>query len=350
MKKITALLLSFMLSINLSGCYDTKEISEIAFVIAVGFDQNDYTFQIVKPSAFEGDSAEDSPLLTKTISAKNIYDAMDKLNSQISEVCDFSHMKIVVFSNDVAKSGIEKQVDAMLKSSDFHPNIKVAMCEGKVSDYMKDMEIPLNTNPAEYYENIFSHKFTQYSPDTRLKDLQKNYSSHIKGCAIPIINAEKGMAITSDYKLTGRANAENTLIYNMLKNPDFDGNFTISDSIVVNLKKTQCNFDINTNVTPTNITVKIKLEGNVKWDESNTDMATIQKQAKENTENKVKNFLYSCSNYYKADIFDFYKIAKKHYPTLESWEGANWQQLFENASYNVTVDVNIKREGYKLKE
>lgn len=348
MKKITALLLSFMLSINLSGCYDTKEISEIAFVIAVGFDRSDYTFQIVKPSAFEGEGSEDSPLLTKTITAKNIYDAMDKLNSMISETCDFSHIKIAVFSQEVTETGIEKQVDAMLKSSDFHPNIKVAMCQGKVSDYMKDMKIPLNTNPAEYYENIFGHEFTQYSPDTRLKDLQKNYSSHIKGCAIPIINGEKGMAIISDFKLTGTANEENTLIFNMLKNTDFDGNFTVTDNIVVNLKKTMCDLDINTNGTPTDITVKIKLEGNVKWDETDTDITVIEKQTKEKIENEVKNFLYRCSTHYKADILDFYKIAKTHYTTLKNWENANWQELFENASYNVTVDVNIKREGLNI--
>ena len=348
MKKIISLMLSLMFTISLSGCYDSKEISQTAFVIAVGFDRNYYTFQIVKPSAFEGDDSEDSPLLTKTISSPNVYEAMDKLNSSVSETCDFSHIKIAVFSKDTVETGIEQQINAMLKSNKFHPNIKIAMCEGKVSDYMKDMKIPLNTNPAEYYENLFRHKLTQYSPDTRLKDLQKNYSSHIPGCALPVINNENGMAITSNYKLTGTANATSTQTYNMLKNADFKGNFTIANGVVVSFKKTMCKFKVNIDDTPMEITVKLKLDGNITWSETKTDASSLEKEAKTKIENDVKNFLYKCSNNYKADILEFYKIAKTHYTTLADWEDADWQNMFENASYKVTVDADIKREGLNI--
>ena len=65
-------------------------------------------------------------------------------------------------------------------------------------------------------------------------------------------------------------------------------------------------------------------------------------------ENDVKNFLYKCSNNYKADILEFYKIAKTHYTTLADWEDADWQNMFENASYKVTVDADIKREGLNI--
>ena len=348
MKKILFLILLLMFTTTLSGCYDSREISQTAFIIAVGFDQDAYTFQIVKPSAFEGNGSENSPLLTKTISAPNVYEAMDKLNSKVSEVCDFSHIKIAVFSKDMVKAGIEQQINAMLKSNNFHPNIKIAMCEGKVSDYMKDMEIPLNTNPAEYYENLFRYKLTQYSPDTRLKDLQKNYSAHIPGCALPVINNENAMAITSNYKLSGTASANNTQIYNMLKNPDFKGNFTITEGVVVNFKKTMCNFKVNTDVFPTEITIKLKLDGNIAWSESETDTSSLEKTIKTKTENDIKNFLYKCSAEYKADILEFYKIAKTHYTTLADWENAHWQNMFENASYKVTVDADIKREGLNI--
>ena len=348
MKKIITSLLALIICINTSGCYDSKEISRIAFVIAVGFDENSYTFQIVKPSSFDGESSDNSPLLAETISASNVYDAMDKLNSKVAEACDFSHIKIVVFSQKVTENGIKKQIDAMLKSNDFHPNIKIAMCEGKASDYMKDMKIPLNTNPAEYYENLFRYGFTQYSPDTRLKDMQKNYSTHIKGNVIPIINGNKGMAILRNFKLTGTANYHNTLIYNLLKNNGFQGDFTITEDVVVNLKKTVCNSDVIINKNSADIVVNLTLEGNIIWEEENTDIKSVEKRTKEKLEEDIKNLLQKCSTTYKADIFDFYKPAKTQYTTIQSWEKEIWQTIFENATYKVYVDVKIKREGLNI--
>ena len=85
-----------------SGCYDSNEISQLAFIIAVGIDNADdglydYTFQAVKPSAFEGES-DSNPLVTTTVTASSVYTAMDKLNTEISEKCDYSHIKLAVFS------------------------------------------------------------------------------------------------------------------------------------------------------------------------------------------------------------------------------------------------------------
>ena len=349
MKKIIALILSLVLCLTLNGCYDSKEISRIAFVIAVGFDENSYSFQIVKPSAFEGEGSEDSPLLTETVYSSNVYDAMNILNSKVSEVCDYSHMKMVIFSRNVLEKGIEKEVDAMLKSNEFHPNTNTAMCEGKASDYMENMKIPLDANPAEYYENISGFEFTQYSPDTQLKDIQKKYPSHIVGCAIPIIN-NNGMAITSNFKLTGTADENQTLIYNLLKKPGFDGNFTITNGIVVNFKKTYWDFEIDMSKNPPNITVKLSLEGNIVWSETNTDSSNAEKYAKAKIESDIKNFLNKCSDTYKADILDFHKLAKVNYLTMHSWEKENWQKLYENSTYTVHIDVKIKRNAQTLNE
>ena len=349
MKKFIALILSLILCITLSGCYDSKEISRIAFVIAVGFDENSYSFQIINPSAFEGDSSDNSPLLTETVYASNVYDAMNKLNSKVSETCDYSHIKMVIFSRKVLERGIKKEIDAMLKSNEFHPNTNITMCEGKASDYMQNLKIPLDANPAEYYENMSGYDFTEYSPDTQLKDIQKNFSSHIAGCAIPIIN-NNGMAITSNFKLSGTADENQTLIYNLLKNPGFEGNFTVANGIVISFKKTYCNYKIDLSKNPPSITAELALDGNIVWSQTNTNSANAEKYAKAKIEKDIKNFLNKCSTDYKADILEFYKLAKVNYLTLQSWEKENWQELFENATYTVRTDIKIKRNAQTLNE
>lgn len=349
MKKFLSILLVFTLCFTLSGCYDSKEISRIAFIIAVGFDEGSYSFQIVKPSAFEGENSEDSPLLTTTISAPNVYIAMDKLNSSISEKCDYSHIKMVLFSQDKLEKGIENEIDAMLKSNDFHPNTRIAMCQDKASEYMKDMKIPLDANPAEYYENIFKQNFTEYAPDIKLKDMQKNYKTHVIGNVLPIMsNTTSGMVITTNYKLTDTAKAEEVLLYNLLKENNFEGNYPIGEEGAVRLKKKSGRYNIDLSDKTPLISVKLNLEGDIIWLEGSADKEKISEQVKEKLKNDITEFLYRCSLQYKADIMELYKSAKTNYPTTESWEKEDWQGLFQKAGYNVVVDINIKREGLNI--
>ncbi len=348
MKKFISIILIFTICLVCGGCYDSQEISRIAFVIAVGFDENSYSFQIVNPSAFEGEGSENSPLLTKTFSASNVYSAMDKLNAEIAEKCDYSHIKMVVFSRKLLEKGVEKEIDAMLKSNDFHPNTKTAMCEGKASDFLKDMKVPLDANPAEYYENIFKAGFTEFSPDTKLKDIQKNYNSHTSACVLPVINGDVGMAVAKNFKLNGTATANETLIYNLLSQKGFEGSFEVSEKTVVYLKKTHCKTSIILSGKQPVITVNILLEGNVIWSEDNAAKDKTEKLAEEKLKKEISDFLYKCSQQYKADILEFHKLAKKNYLTVDSWENEDWQGLFEKSSYSVSVDVNIKREGLNI--
>lgn len=333
------------MAITLDGCYDSKEISRIAFIIAVGFDTDSYTFQTVKPSAFESDSSEDSSLLTTTVNAPNVYIAMDKLNSSISEKCDYSHIKMVIFSEDKLKAGVEDDIYAMLNSNDFHPNTRVAMCKDNASEYMKEMKIPLDANPAEYYENIFKENYTEYAPDITIKDMQKSYKSQIMGNVLPVMSStNSGMAIIKDYKLTDTAGPDEVFIYNLLQWKNFNGNYAVDDNVVININKKSKKHNIDmTGKTPV-ITIKLDITGNVIWSPVTIDKEKISKKAEQKLKNDITEFLYRCSMQYKSDILEFYKLARTNYPTIQSWEKEDWQGLFQKANYNVTVDINIVKE------
>ena len=161
MRKALCILVCIAICLSLGGCYDSNEISRLAFIIAIGIDKAEgdlyeYTFQAVNPSAFESGESSDEPIVSTVISASTIYAAMEKLNSKISEKCDYSHIKLAVFSQELMKTDSENILPSMLKSDSFHPNTRVAVSTGRASEYLKSIKIPLDTNPAEYYENIFN--------------------------------------------------------------------------------------------------------------------------------------------------------------------------------------------------
>ena len=345
MRKLLIIFLIFIMCLNLSGCYDSKEISRLAFVMAIGFDEGSYSFQLVKPSAFEGDGGDDSPLLTLTVEAPDVYMAMEQLNSSISEKCDYSHIKMVIFSQEKLQQGIESEINAILKSNDFHPNTRIAMCEGKVSEYMADMEIPLDANPAEYYENIFKQGYTDYAPDVKLKDMQKNFKTHISGNVLPLLNSKKGMAVTRGYILTGIADTDETFIYNLLKNKNFEGNYSPINSVVLSLKKKSCSFTVDLSEKTPFVTVNLRLDGNIIHSSGDVNKDILKVQTTEKIASDITGFLYKTSTQYKADILELYRLAKMQYTTVAAWEKEDWQGLFEKANYNVNVSVEIKREG-----
>ncbi len=313
--------------------------------MSVGYDVDSYSFHIVNPSAFSGDGGDSSPLITKTIFATDIYSAMDMLNSEMSEKCDFSHIKTVIFSKDKLNAGVLDEIEAMYNSKTFHPNIRVAMCTGTVAEYMKNFKIPLNTNPAEFYENIFSEDSNPYSPDTTLKDMQKSYQNQVAANVLPILDNSTKTAITKNCKLSGTTSLNESILYNLLTKKSFNCNYPINEDTVLRLKNEGVKIAVNFKDKTPKVFVNIKLGADVVWSTKNTDMEKLQKTASHILTKEITTFMNNCSSKYKADIFSLYKYAKINYLTIENWENENWQQLFEQANYSVNVNLKIKRKG-----
>lgn len=378
MKKTLCVLLSMFLCFGLSGCYDSNEISRLAFIIAIGIDKADdgmyeYTFQAVNPSAFEGSEGDAEPLVSTTITASTIYAAMDKLNSEISEKCDYSHIKLAVFSEELMKTDSKKILSSMLKSDSFHPNTRIAVSLSKASEYLKSIKIPLDTNPAEYYENIFKQNFSAYSPDTRLRDLEKSYKNHPQCNVIPVVKASKKkdkdepvlesynteqIAIIKDYKIVKTADQNEAFCYNLITSKNFRNNLYIKapsteNNVAVELTRSSCRTDVDMSGKNPIITLNIKLDGSILWSESHgvyiAEDEKFNKAVSDKAENMVTEFLHKCSREYKADICDFAKRAKKNYLTVKAWESEDWQGLYEKAEYRINVKISLKREGINLK-
>ena len=373
MKKTLCVLMCVLMCTVMGGCYDSNEISQLAFIIAVGIDKADdglyeYTFQAVKPSAFEGES-DSNPLVTTTVTASSVYTAMDKLNTEISEKCDYSHIKLAVFSKKLLQSGAEGIFRSLFKTNTFHPNIRVAMAEDRASEYLQNIKIPLDTNPAEYYENIFRESYSPYSPGTRLRDMEKD-GPHPKCNILPVVKAGKGdeekiekyntekSAILRDYILKAVTDPKESFWYKLLTEKSFKGNFYIqiphtNQKSVVELAKTygktKVTFD---NKTPV-ITINLRFDGSVLWSESEREYIANDKEfvkaVTQKVKNELENFLKKCSQEYKSDVCQFSKKAKIHYPTLQAWKEEDWQGLFEKAQYRINTDVTLRREGVSLK-
>ncbi len=75
------------------------------------------------------------------------------------------------------------------------------------------------------------------------------------------------------------------------------------------------------------------------------DDATLQKisdSASNFMKLQMSNYLYKTSKEFKSDINNFGKSSLSNFTTIEEFEKYNWLYNYENAFFNINVDVSVK--------
>lgn len=128
-RKIIILLLLVIISMNLSSCYDSREIDDLAYVVGLGIDKGKsnilrLTLQIVVPSKSSsgegegGDGGGENTVIT-VVEVPTIYAGFNMLNAHVSKELNFSHVQIAVFSEELAREGIGKYIHALSRGREF---------------------------------------------------------------------------------------------------------------------------------------------------------------------------------------------------------------------------------------
>ena len=135
MKKVKSLFLALVLLFSLTGCYDADEPNDIVYVMALGVDRGahagEYTFtiQFARPTQISGGASEEGgpggeeAFGIVTVNAPTIYSGINLANHIVSKRFTLAHMKLIVFSEEVAKQGVLDMADTIARSSDIRPNI-----------------------------------------------------------------------------------------------------------------------------------------------------------------------------------------------------------------------------------
>ncbi len=172
MKRIFLVLLSFLCLLPLSGCYDYREINDTAMVAGIAVDKGTaekYTIsvEIVQPAESESTSAKGTVLSESGNSAE---DCLKRLVNAATKELQFSHCKLIVFSDEIAKNGISSFVDYFIRDSEYRPDLFLAVVgRGMASDMLKVGEKEERIASYDYVSVIEnSYKETGSVPPTKL--------------------------------------------------------------------------------------------------------------------------------------------------------------------------------------
>jgi spore germination protein KC len=138
MKRKMAIILSLLLCVTvLSGCWSKKELTDLAFVIAVGIDKTKdgkfaMTFQVVNPgnvagSTQRGGGSGGVPVSIYKATGDSLVEASRQASKKLSRLIYYAHTNLVVISEEVAKEGVDGLFDALERNSQFRSTAMVVI-------------------------------------------------------------------------------------------------------------------------------------------------------------------------------------------------------------------------------
>lgn len=199
-RMILIFLLSAVFSILLSGCFDKREVDELAYPLAIGIDVGEANIlrlclQLAAPleigsggggaSGGGGGDGGSKSASVITVDTPSIYSGLNLINNIISKEINVSHCKVIVISKKLAENGFSEYLHALERGREFRPDIFVIISNGPVSEYLENVKPTLESSPSKYYELLLGKDFTSFYPSVRLDEFYfANESDAIQPVAI----------------------------------------------------------------------------------------------------------------------------------------------------------------------
>ncbi|MEG2348509.1 MAG: Ger(x)C family spore germination protein [Clostridia bacterium] len=182
-KKISIIILVPIIFLLMIGLKSSSNIEHSAFVVAIGLDKSPtdknkvlVTFQIVPPQVTQQNDSNIKKVIVTSLNEDSISSAIGKVQNYISSLINFSHTRVVVFSEELAKEGIINYLNTISSSSQFDTNMSIMVCKSTAEKYLNSLSENTEVNPILYY-NILrnSENYNSATKAVTVTEFLKNY-------------------------------------------------------------------------------------------------------------------------------------------------------------------------------
>ena len=348
-KKALTAFLSLILCISLCGCFGAEEVSDMAYIVSVGIDPSgggmyEYTFQSAIPSDNESDSEKENPFFTVSKIAPSIYSAVDMLNSEIPKKCDFSHIKMILFSKDMFTKENKSETEEIIKCKLFYPNTHLVLSKDSAKENLLKIDIPLDTNPARYYENIFFDDYAKNKLQSKIKNENENSNNPPSVLVLPVLGDGPEInrrAVIKNLSFCGFIEPDDAYFLSAFKDKDFTQDHYFSEgekSAVLKLSRTDKKVYVKEEGKNIRVSVSLAFSGQVTRSSFSSD-SEAKRFAEKEAKKRLLNLFYTCSKEYNSDVFLFANNLKTRYKTVSEWESAGFYSRFGDAKYDVSIKI-----------
>ncbi|MGE5530253.1 MAG: Ger(x)C family spore germination protein [Patescibacteria group bacterium] len=197
--KLVCIICLVALAILLTGCAGMREIDEAAYILAMGLDRGpgrNIEVSVAVGNAVTGGQAQGGAggnpaqsLRIYTATAPTVFSALNLINTVVELPLTPTHLKMVVFSESLARRGIREQLDIFVRWRQFRRTIFLAVTPGPARAAIESLVPPLQ-NPAKFLEMMtLTQNYVGFTPFGQLLGFYNAYKT--KGAPIALMVAPR---------------------------------------------------------------------------------------------------------------------------------------------------------------
>lgn len=139
MRKTIKLSIILLLTFYLTGCWDSINLEDLLIVYSLGIDVSEtdtsnYNFTIGFPTIIE-EAPEKK--MSVSVESPSLGNGKTKLQQKVYRELSYDAIKVIIFSEEVAREGILFHIDSMLREPLFRGTTRFAAAKNRASDLIE---------------------------------------------------------------------------------------------------------------------------------------------------------------------------------------------------------------------
>lgn len=381
-KNIKLILLTFIILTNsliLSGCWNYREINDLFIVTGIAIDKNqnkDGYILSIETIAPKGVKAGEMLSSTITVEGKTVFDAIRNSIQISGKKMYWSHSKVIVVSEEIAREGVIPILDFFNRSIEVRSDIWLLVSLNKTAkEILNGKDVIHNTISYHINDVISSEKSISKYTGIKLFQFLNALSSKgispiaptakmetLKDMVVPKIS---GTAVFKRDKMVGWLNETETRSLVIIEGKKFKGSIILIENVLdsdvdITFEVFGSRTKIKSLLENDNIVIDINVEMNVEISEvtqssnkedfiSKEGREKLKKFAGEVIKKQIEETIVKVQNEYKSDVFGFGTIIQIEHP--DKWKEVedDWEEVFSSLGTNINVELTIQGSSLNSK-
>ncbi|MBY6037700.1 Ger(x)C family spore germination protein [Fictibacillus nanhaiensis] len=383
---VTLFVISALLLSVLSGCWNRRELNEMSLAVAMAVDKSKKGYhvsvQVVNPSQIsnqQNGGALHTPVSVYSASGKTLFEAIRKIIKTSSRKTYFGHLRLLIFSKEIAKEGVGKTLDMIWRDQEFRSDFFMVVSKTKKAKDILQIFTPVEKIPANHVFQTLEVSEKAWAPtvaidiDEFIEDLLVEGKNPVLGGIQVHGNKESGknsssvskiypdarlvasdIALFKKDKLVGWLNVDESKGYNyILGNVKSTVGFLEcpgGGNITMEVIRTEAKIKGNVVNHKPKISISLKLDQNIADVECDWDISkqTTIKQIEKESAKKIIALMDKAikkAQKEKTDVFGFGSTIHKSNPKEWAALKKNWDQEFTSLEVDIKVETKIRVFG-----
>ena len=372
-KKIFLVLFIFLLT----GCYDYKELNDIAILTATEINKIDNVYivnaQVVNPQSKDTVNVQ-APFIIYEGKGKTIQEAYRQIKLQSSRFLYPNHLQLLIINENLAKEDIKEIIDYFLRiphvRTEFNIiigrnenilNIITPIDDVSASSIVETMET--NNKYLGTVNLITFNEFVNMSIDKNLEIIlpsieaidyndKSETTENTEKTKIKSMYKLSNLAVFKDGKLKDYLTEDESITYNVIKKKTKTTLITyeceknkyitveitdIKPVIKTKNKKINIKLDMSGNINETMCNISLKKEKNIK---------KLEKELEDYLTKEIEKNINNIRKKYNSDIFGFLDlIYKTDYNVYKEIKDDWYKSIYQNINIDVSTNIEIIGKG-----